>query len=92
MIAETENLLKMGINPEDLIYYGLEYKFLTLYLLGKLTYTEMFSKLETAIHQFAKRQMTWFRRMEKKAVKIEWIDWTLPREEKLQIVLDKISS
>lgn len=73
MIEEVERLLASGIDPEDLIYYGLEYKFVTLYLTGKLSYVEMEFQLATAIHQFAKRQMTWFRGMERKGVRIEWI-------------------
>ncbi|MFA6770946.1 MAG: tRNA (adenosine(37)-N6)-dimethylallyltransferase MiaA [Bacteroidales bacterium] len=72
MIEEVQSLLDRGILAEDLIYYGLEYKFVTLYITGKLSYSEMHKSLETAIHQFAKRQMTWFRRMERKGIKIEW--------------------
>ena len=78
MITEIERLLKDGINADDLIYYGLEYKFVTLYVLGKLTYDEMFSQLEIAIHQFAKRQMTWWRGMEKRGHKIHWIPYNIP--------------
>jgi len=66
-------LLESGIEPESLIYYGLEYKFLTLHVLGKLSYDEMYRQLETAIHQFAKRQMTWFRGMERRGLEIHWI-------------------
>lgn len=73
MIDEIKSLLSEGINPEDLIYYGLEYKFLTLYVTGKLTYQEMFDQLEIAIHQFAKRQMTWFRGMERRGLMIHWM-------------------
>lgn len=73
MIEEVKNLLQSGIQAEDLIYYGLEYKYLTLYVLGKLSYDEMSSQLETAIHQFAKRQMTWFRGMERRGLEIHWI-------------------
>jgi tRNA dimethylallyltransferase len=65
--------LESGIPPEDLIWYGLEYKFLTMYLTGKMEYEEMVSRLRIAIHQFAKRQMTWFRGMERKGIEIEWI-------------------
>ncbi len=83
MIEEVQNILDKGISPEDLIYYGLEYKYVTLYLLKQLSYEEMFSQLEIAIHQFAKRQMTWFRGMEKRGVHIHWIDATLPMEEKV---------
>ena len=88
MVEEVKSLLDEGIPAEDLIYYGLEYKFLTEYLTGQLTYDEMFSKLEIAIHQFAKRQMTWFRGMERRGFKINWIDATLPMEEKIQRIKD----
>jgi tRNA dimethylallyltransferase len=71
---EVEGLLKNDLKPEDIIYYGLEYKYITLYLIGEIDYNEMYEKLNTAIHQFAKRQMTWFRRMEKKGIKIQWLD------------------
>ncbi len=84
MIQEVEALLETGISADDLIYYGLEYKFLTLYCIGKLTYDEMFEQLETAIHQFAKRQMTWFRGMERKGFTIHWIDAKLPTNDKLE--------
>lgn len=77
MIEEVRALLDSGITPEDLIYYGLEYKFVTMYILGEYTYEEMFVNLETAIHQFAKRQMTWFRGMEKRGTKINWLPWDL---------------
>ena len=73
MIDEIRGLLKEGIPPEDLIYYGLEYKYLTLYATGKLSYDEMFRQLEIAIHQFAKRQMTWFRGMERRGIDIHWM-------------------
>ncbi|MCA1756285.1 MAG: tRNA (adenosine(37)-N6)-dimethylallyltransferase MiaA [Bacteroidales bacterium] len=86
MIAEVESLLKNGIPPEDLIYYGLEYKYVTLYLTGELTYQEMESRLETEIHRFAKRQMTWFRGMERRGVEIEWIEGALSLEEKADII------
>ncbi len=84
MIDEVRNLLAEGIAPEDLIYYGLEYKYLTLHATGQLTFEEMFLQLETAIHQFAKRQMTWFRGMERRGFTIHWMDATLPTEEKVQ--------
>ena len=84
MVDEVRALLDEGIPAEDLIYYGLEYKFLTEYLTGQLTYDEMFSRLEIAIHQFAKRQMTWFRGMERRGFQIHWIDATLPMEEKIE--------
>ncbi len=73
MVNEVKALLNEGIPPENLIYYGLEYKYLTLYVIGKLTYDDMFKQLEIAIHQFAKRQMTWFRGMEKRGVPIHWM-------------------
>ena len=84
MIDEVKALLDEGIPAEDLIYYGLEYKFVTEYLIGQTSYDEMFSRLEIAIHQFAKRQMTWFRGMERRGFKINWIDATLPMEEKIE--------
>ena len=83
MVEEVKALLDEGIPAEDLIYYGLEYKFLTEYLTGQLTYDEMFQRLEIAIHQFAKRQMTWFRGMERRGFNINWINATLPMEEKI---------
>ena len=88
MVDEIKHLLEEGIDPEDLIYYGLEYKFLTLYVTGKLTYDEMFHQLETAIHQFAKRQMTWFRGMERRGFTIHWIDAQLPMETKVEKILN----
>lgn len=88
MIEEVKNLLDKGILPEDLIYYGLEYKFITLYLINKITYSEMHHSLEVAIHQFAKRQMTWFRGMERRGFKINWIDYTLPMDEKIKYIKD----
>ena len=84
MVEEVKALLDEGITPDDLIYYGLEYKFVTEYLTGQLTYDEMFTRLEIAIHQFAKRQMTWFRGMERRGFKIHWIDASLPMEEKIE--------
>ncbi|MFV0310247.1 MAG: tRNA (adenosine(37)-N6)-dimethylallyltransferase MiaA [Dysgonomonas sp.] len=87
MIEEVQNILDEGVTPDDLIYYGLEYKYVTLYLLGKLSYQEMFSQLEIAIHQFAKRQMTWFRGMEKRGIHIHWINASLPMNEKIGKVL-----
>ncbi|MEG2573420.1 MAG: tRNA (adenosine(37)-N6)-dimethylallyltransferase MiaA [Bacteroides sp.] len=84
MIDEVKGLLAKGISAEDLIYYGLEYKYLTLHVIGKLSFEEMFAQLEMAIHQFAKRQMTWFRGMERKGFDIHWLDATLPTEEKLE--------
>lgn len=87
MVDEVRAILATGVKPEDLIYYGLEYKFLTLYIIGQLTYDEMVSQLEIAIHQFAKRQMTWFRGMERRGLHIYWLDATLPTEEKINNVL-----
>ena len=87
MVDEVKALLDEGIPAEDLIYYGLEYKFLTEYLTGQLSYDEMFQRLEIAIHQFAKRQMTWFRGMERRGFKIHWISATLPMEEKIAQIL-----
>lgn len=83
MIDEVKGLLSEGIPAEDLIYYGLEYKFVTEYLLGKTTYDEMFLRLEIAIHQFAKRQMTWFRGMERRGFTIHWLDALQPMEERV---------
>ena len=86
MIEEVEELLK-DIAPEKLMFYGLEYKYLTLYVTGQISREEMFTQLNTAIHQFAKRQMTWFRRMEKRGVRIQWIDGKLSLSEKVQMIL-----
>ena len=83
MVEEVKSILSNGVTPDDLIYYGLEYKFVTLYVIGKLSFQEMFIQLEIAIHQFAKRQMTWFRGMERRGLKINWIDALLPMEEKI---------
>jgi tRNA dimethylallyltransferase len=83
MVDEVRGLIAQGVAPEDLIYYGLEYKFLTQYVIGELTYEEMYRGLEIAIHQFAKRQMTWFRGMEKRGVKSIKIDAALPMDEKV---------
>ena len=91
MVDEVKALLDEGISPEDLIYYGLEYKFVTEYLMGQTTYDEMFTRLEIAIHQFAKRQMTWFRGMERRGFKINWIDATLPMDEKIEIIKQLIT-
>lgn len=88
MVDEVRGLLAEGIDAQDLIYYGLEYKFVTEYIVGHLTYDEMFSKLEIAIHQFAKRQMTWFRGMERRGFKIHWIDATLPMENKVELIMN----
>ena len=88
MIDEVKHLLQKGILPEDLMYYGLEYKYLTLHVIGQLTYEQMFSQLEIAIHQVAKRQMTWFRGMERRGLKIHWVDGMLP----MQAMVDTIMS
>jgi len=86
MVEEIENLLKSGITPQQLIYYGLEYKFVTLYITGQMDYKEMFTRLEIAIHQFSKRQMTWFRGMERRGIPIHWIDSIIPMEQKLKLI------
>lgn len=88
MIDEVKTLLDSGLQPAQLSFYGLEYRFLTDYVTGKITYDDMFALLNTAIHQFAKRQMTWFRRMEKKGIRINWIDGNLNDSEKVGFVLD----
>lgn len=80
MVEEVRRLIRSGIPPEDLIYYGLEYKFLTMYITGELTYDEMVSRLEIAIHQFAKRQMTWFRGMEQRGFPIKWLPYDMPSD------------
>jgi tRNA dimethylallyltransferase len=87
MVEEVKKLLDSGIDAEGLMYYGLEYKYITLYLTGAITYPEMVEKLNIAIHQFAKRQMTWFRKMERQGTVIHWLDGPLPLEEKIDIVL-----
>ena len=81
-----EALLASGISAEQLIYYGLEYKYVTLYVTGAMTYEDMVRGLEIAIHQFAKRQMTWFRGMERRGVKINWVDASLATEEQVGII------
>ena len=86
LVEEVERLLASGITAEQLIYYGLEYKFVTLYVTGQLPYDEMVNGLEIAIHQFAKRQMTWFRGMEKRGTEICWVDGSLPRDEQVRII------
>lgn len=86
MIEEVEKLLDSGLKPEQLTFYGLEYRYITDHITGKISREVMFRLLNTAIHQFAKRQMTWFRRMEKKGLKIHWIDGTLPEEAKVDII------
>ena len=88
MIEEVKGLIDSGIPQENLTYYGLEYKFVTEYVVGLISYEEMFTRLEIAIHQFAKRQMTWFRGMERRGFHIHWINALLPMEEKVRQVLD----
>lgn len=90
MVDEVRRLIEQGIRPDDLIYYGLEYKYLTLYVIGELSYDEMFSQLEIAIHQFAKRQMTWFRGMERRGFTIHWIDARRTMDEKITFVKSKL--
>ena len=87
MVDEVHRLLDSGIPAKDLIYYGLEYKFVTQYIIGETTYSEMVSQLEIAIHQFAKRQMTWFRGMERRGFVIQWIDASLPTCDKIEQTL-----
>lgn len=92
MVDEVRRLLDEGIPAEDLIYYGLEYKYLTQYVTGVFTYDEMVSRLEIAIHQFAKRQMTWFRGMERRGIPIQWIDSSLSTEEKVNEIMNRLVS
>jgi len=91
LVAEVEALIQKGIPVEDLIYYGLEYKYLSLYIIGELTFDQMFSQLEIAIHQFSKRQMTWFRGMETRGIQIHWLDALAPTEENIEKMLKLIS-
>lgn len=86
LVSEVEGLLARGVTPDQLIYYGLEYKYVTMYVTGQLSYDEMFKSLETAIHQFAKRQMTWFRGMEKRGTEIRWVDMSLPGDERVDLI------
>lgn len=90
MVDEVKLLLEKGVDPDILVYYGLEYKWLTQFVLGQISYNEMFEGLNTAIHQFAKRQMTWFRRMERNGIDINWIDGNLPMEQKLEFIFDTL--
>ena len=83
MIDEIKGLILQGVDAEDLIYYGLEYKYVTEYVIGRRSYESMLSELEMRIHQFAKRQMTWFRGMERRGINIHWIDALLPMEDKV---------
>lgn len=88
MIDEVKGLLAEGVSAESLMYYGLEYKFVTEYVTGKTTYSDMLSRLEIAIHQFAKRQMTWFRGMERRGIHINWIDASLPMDDKVELIME----
>lgn len=92
MVEEVKSLLESGVSADTLINYGLEYKFITWYLQEKISYDEMLSKLETSIHRFAKRQMTWFRRMERKGIKIRWLDGYMPLDEKIEKIREWYSS
>lgn len=92
MVDEVKALIDSGIEPESLIYYGLEYKFLTEYIIGRTTYNEMVERLEIAIHQFAKRQMTWFRGMERRGHTIRWIDATMHTDEKVDMIVSWIEA
>lgn len=87
MCDEIRSLIDGGVNPDDLIYYGLEYKFVTEYVVGRTSYEEMFRQLEIAIHQFAKRQMTWFRGMERRGYTIHWIDAAQSMDEKVEAIM-----
>lgn len=90
MIEEVENLIKQGVSEYQLVRYGLEYKYITLYLQNKLDRNALFTKLNVAIHQFSKRQMTWFRKMERLGFNINWIDIEWPEESKIQFCLKKL--
>lgn len=90
LVEEVRALLRSGIPPQDLIYYGLEYRYVTQYAIGELTYDEMFRRLEIAIHQFAKRQMTWFRGMERRGTRIHWLDGTQPPAQIAQKIIDSL--
>jgi tRNA dimethylallyltransferase len=90
MIQEVQNLLKLGLKPQQLTFYGLEYRYVTQYITGEIDYKEMYDLLNIAIHQFAKRQMTWFRKMERNGFKIHWIDGELSMEEKLNFIYQSL--
>lgn len=92
MVDEIVTLLDKGVPSENLLYYGLEYKFVTEYVIGKTSYEEMFRSLEIAIHQFAKRQMTWFRGMERRGFTIHWIDALQPMEQKVEQVMELVKN
>ena len=91
MVEEVEGLLKSGVAPDILLYYGLEYKYITQHLTGELNHNEMVSRLETAIHRFSKRQMTWFRGMERRGLKVNWLDGTLSDNAKADIIISKLN-
>ena len=88
MVDEVRNIINSGVSPDDLIYYGLEYKFLTQYVIGDLSYNEMVNQLEIAIHQFAKRQMTWFRGMERRGFHINWLPYNISDDDFVNKVLE----
>jgi tRNA dimethylallyltransferase len=92
LVEEVRGLLNEGVSPEDLIYYGLEYKFVTQYVTGHLSYEEMFRQLNIAIHQFAKRQMTWFRGMERRGIHIEWLNASLPMHDRVSRITAMLCS
>ena len=87
MIDEVQTLLDQGVSEETLVYYGLEYKFVTMYLTGQLSYNEMVRQLEVAIHQFSKRQMTWYRGMERRGFKLHWLPVTMPISDRVNQIL-----
>lgn len=91
MIEEVRSIMNSGVSAEDLIYYGLEYKYVTMYMTGQLSYEEMYNSLEVAIHQFAKRQMTWFRGMERRGFTINWLDYNLANSEKIEKIISVLS-
>ena len=91
MVDEVRRLIDEGVAPDDLIYYGLEYKFITRHVIGEISWQEMHDQLEIAIHQFAKRQMTWFRGMERRGTPIHWLEWDMPRDEFVARVLQLAS-
>lgn len=92
MVDEVRAILDSGVSSDDMIYYGLEYKYLTNYIIGNLTYEQMVGELEIAIHQFAKRQMTWFRGMERRGLKINWMDASMPMQEKVDWAMELLKT
>jgi tRNA dimethylallyltransferase len=90
MLDEVKGLMASGVSAQQLEFYGLEYRYLTQHLSGEMSYNDMFQRLNSAIHQFAKRQMTWFRRMEKKGIEINWIDGSLSSNDKISLIKTKI--